>query len=275
MVIKALSNHAILLLIIISFIYITFDLPFIINSYYLGYDYPRTSSFCLFWYWIDYTLICTSLFLVATASVQRYVFLFKTYLLRIRRTRWILHYIPLIISIVYPSLFYFIMIVFYPCEYSYSGQSLYCSAPCYFTNSILLNIDSVLHSVLPLVVTVSAHVILVCWMIRSMWRLNGRQLLLWKRQKKLIYQIFAFSLLYVIGWSPSIIVSVLQAFSLNNFNQNQSAIIFLYGMSYFICPLQPFICLFVIPEPIRFIKMKSKELIRKFPRKTAVIFVPH
>ena len=274
MITKALCNHAILLLIIVSLLYITLDLPFTIKSYYLGYDTPLTPSFCLFWYWIDYTLVCISLLLIATASVQRYFFLFKTHLLRIRRTRWILHYIPLIICIVYPPLFYLLTIVLYPCERLIIIDSQFCLAPCYFKNSILLGIDCMIHSVLPLIITIAAHAVLVGWIIRAMWSVNGQQLLLWKRQKKLILRILAFSLVYVIGWTPSTVVFVLEAFSLNNFSKNESVIIYLYYMSYFICPLQPFICLFVIPEPIHFVKDKFKQMLRRFKMASVVAIQP-
>jgi hypothetical protein len=113
--IKVLHNHAIFLLMIISLLYITFDLPFIISYYHLHYDRFRTRSFCLWWYWLDYTLVLISLFLTATASIQRHILVFNARWLHGTRRRWILHYIPLIFCIFYPSLFYFILIFFYSC----------------------------------------------------------------------------------------------------------------------------------------------------------------
>ncbi len=271
-VIKALHNHPILLLIIISFFYIILDLPFTINSYRLGYDNPRTVSFCLWWYWIDSTLMTISLCFTATASIQRYFFIFKTHLLRIRRTRWIIHYIPLIFCIIYPPLFYLIIILFYPCKTLNINDSQYCLSPCYVKNPLLLNIDWMINSALPLIIIILATGILVGWMIHSMWNLDHPQLFIWKKQKKLILQLLAFSLVYASGWTPSTVIYLLKIFSLDTFNENQSIIIYLCYMSYFICPLQPFICLFILPEPFHYIKDKVKQILSK-PFVTPIVII--
>ena len=119
MITKALPHHAIFLLLIVSFLYVTLDLPFIINHYYQrGCDNLRTPSFCSSWYWLDYTLLTSSLFLAATASVQRHILVFNAHSLRLRRKRWLLHYIPLIFSIVYPSSLLFHHHILLPMHYS-------------------------------------------------------------------------------------------------------------------------------------------------------------
>ncbi|CAF1413147.1 unnamed protein product [Adineta steineri] len=273
MVIKSLPNQSIVLLIIVSFLYIIFDLPFTINSYYFGSDYSQILSFCLFRNWVHYTLICNNLYLVATSSIQRYFLLFKIHLLRKRQTRWILHYIPLISCIIYPPIFYLITIIFYSCTSTDIINSQYCTTPCYFQNSILLIIDCIIHYILPLIITISANIVLICWMIHLRCDLNIEQMYLWKRQKKLISQILIFSLFYIIGWLPSTIVFALNAFSLNKLDQYGSVVVWLNYMSYFICPLQPFICLILVPEPIYFLQDTLRQLLRKAMMRTSVITV--
>jgi hypothetical protein len=142
-------------------------------------------------------------------------------------------------------------------------DSEHCSYPCYFQNSILVHIDWMINDVLPLIIIILAHAILVSWMLYSMWNLNHSRLLLWKRQKKLILQLLAFSSLYVIGWTPTTIVSVLEAFCPDIFDGHGPVIAYIYYMSYFICPLQPFICLFILPEPLHFIKNKVKQILTR------------
>ncbi|CAF0836050.1 unnamed protein product [Adineta ricciae] len=274
LVVKTLSNHAVLLLIATSFFYMTLDLLLTLNSCYFGYTQPSSSSLCSFWSWIDRTLVCTSLLLVATASVQRYVFLFNVHLLRVHRTRWIIHYIPLMICMIYPAIFYLFLIIFYPCQQSSNDDDdVYCSTPCYFQNSIFISIDCILHSVLPLVTIVSAHMILVCWIIRSMFRLNCQKIPLWKRQKRLILRILTFSLFYVITWSPSTILYVLEAFLSPTICLNQSIMKFLDYMNYICCPAQPFICLFIINEPIYFLKIKLQDFVERCSKKRRAISV--
>ena len=268
---KALQNHAILLIVLISFTYTALDLPFTISSYRLGYDIYRTAFFCQWWYWIDDTLISLSLLITAIASLQRYILIFKSHLLRVRRTRWLLHYLPLIAGLVYSPLFYLIVIFFYPCDRSAipgnSDDALHCSSPCYTNNTVLMNTDWILHSVLPLLVIILSHVVLIGWIICTMRPFQREQTNMRKKQKKLTFQLLAFASLYFIGWTPSTIVSVLEAFGLTELQEHMATLTYVYFMSYFICPLQPFICLFVLPEPILDIQDRIKQLLGRFGKK--------
>ncbi|CAF0872142.1 unnamed protein product [Adineta ricciae] len=273
LVVKTFSNHAILLLIATSFLYMTLDLLLTLNSYYFGYAQSSSLLLCSFWSWMDRTLVCTSLLLVATASVQRYAFLFNAHLLRVRRTRWMIHYIPLMICMIYPAMFFLFLIIFYPCQQSSIDDAVYCSTPCYFQNPILISIDCILHSVIPLVTIISAHMILVCRIIRSMFRLNCQKIPLWKRQKQLISRLLTFFLCYVAAWSPSTVVFALETFTSPTFRSNQSIMKFLDYMSYISCPAQPFICLFIINEPIYFLKIKLQDLLQRCSKKRRAISV--
>ncbi|CAF3932146.1 unnamed protein product, partial [Rotaria sordida] len=162
MIIKALHNHVIFLLIVISLLYTTVDLPFTLNSQRIGYDNPQTLSFCRWWYWIDWTLLVISLYLTATASIQRHILIFNNHWLRINKIRLILHYIPLIFCIFYPAMFYLICIYFYPCEMPTYDYVQYCPYPCYSDNLVLYNIDYMLHTIVPVVVIVIANITLIC-----------------------------------------------------------------------------------------------------------------
>ena len=135
---KVLHNHAIFLLMVVSFLYTVLDLPFIISYYRLGYDVHRTRSFCVYWYWLDYTLLTYSLFLTATASIQRHILVFNARWLQGPRKRWILHYSPLLFCIVYPAVFYLTVIAFYPCP---ASDQIYCSFPCYSEDLVLSYAD--------------------------------------------------------------------------------------------------------------------------------------
>lgn len=175
MVIKTLCHHAILLLIIISFFYVTLDLPFSISYFHFGYDIIRTPSFCLWWYWIDYTILAISLFVTATASIQRHILIFNSQWLRIQRARWLLHFIPLILCILYPTFFYLGFIYFYPCKISYDEESLTCPSPCYANDLILYNIDWIINCIFPVFVIVLANIVLICRVIYSMQKIRQRQ----------------------------------------------------------------------------------------------------
>lgn len=268
---KALHNHAILLIIFISFLYTSFDLPFTISSYRLGFDLYRSVTFCQWWYWIDYTLVGISLHITAVASVQRYIFIFKSYLLRNRPTRWIFHYFPLIFPLIYTSIFYFVVIYFYPCEnFTDYSIELFCSSPCYSQHALIIDFDWIINSVLPMGIIIVTHTIFISWMICSMRTLTQQPRHIRRKHKKLTLQLFAFAFLFIVGWTPSTIISLASLFSFTNVINDAPGIEYFYYISYFICPLQPLICLFVLPEPAQFIFRKVRRC-RKQMMKTAVI----
>ena len=251
---KFLHNHVIFLLIIVSFFYVTLDLPLIINHYRIGYDNYRKISFCFWWYWLDYTLLTTSLYLTATASIQRHILVFNSYLLRINRKRWLYHYIPLIFSIIYPSIFYFITIIFYPCITLFNSDEISCPFPCYANEIIISYIDWLLHTILPLLIIVIANITLIYRVIYSMKKIRQRQKRTWLKQKKLTLQLLAFSSLYMIGWMPSTIITIIKTIALPDLYIQRPELYYINNSSYFVCPLQPMICFFALPELMKFLK---------------------
>lgn len=264
MITKALRNHVILLLTIMSFFYISFDLPFTINSYRLNFDQPRTKSFCLWWYWLDYVLVVSSILLAATASVQRHVLIFNFQFFHRKSLRIVFHYCPLIICILYPPIFYFVLIYLYSCEYSIvddDDDDQYCIYPCYLDNTILFNIDWLVNTLIPVFVIVLANLVLIIRVVRSLRKFRRRKVLILKRQRKLMIELLLISSLYAIGWGPSTIVSVVEQFFLPNLSSNIPQLSYLDYISYFVCPLQPFTCLIISPELTTWIRKFFKRSI--------------
>ena len=273
MVTKSLHNHAILLLIVVSLLYITLDLPFTISSKRLGYDRFRTPSFCLWWYWIDYTLLSTSLSLTAVAGIQGHILIFNNHWLRIRRTRWLLHFIPLIICTLYPAFFYLVFIYLYPCKSLYDEESLTCPEACYYNNIILFSVDWITNYISPVCIIVLANITLICRVMFSMHKLHRRQSNTWKRQSKLSLQLLSLSSLYALGWTPATCVSLIQMYFLPNLYDDLPELYYIYDSTYFVCPLQSFICLFALPDVIKCIKTYAKRLLSRSTGTTVVAFV--
>jgi len=256
----SLRNHIIQILVIISFLHMTLDLPFTMNSYRLGYDQYRTIPFCQCWYWFDYTLISTSIFLTATASIQRHILIFSAHWLHIRKRKWFLHYLPILFCLIYPAGYYLIFIVLYSCDYSIDNDSLYCFDPCYVSNSILFNYDWIVNIACPLLTIVIANLILIIRVIHSMKRVRREQALTWKRQRKLTRQLLTLSLLYIAGWAPSTCVSIVQTLAQPNLFDDYPQLKYCYYLTYFVCPLQPFVCLIGLPDLRKKFKRKFKHM---------------
>lgn len=260
---KALRNHVMLILICLSLLYMIFDLPFTINAYRLGYEYPRNEAFCRWWYWIDYTLLINSINLTAIASVQRHVLIFNAYWLNSTRLRWILHYLPILFCLIYPSIFYLFTILIYPCEYPDEDSTDYCSEPCYTENSFLFNYDWIVNTALPLLMIFFSNIALILRVTSSMKKTRRQQQLTWKRQRKLTLQLLALSSLYFFGWMPSTLMSIVQSLSLPNLLDEYPQLDYLNFLTYFVCPLQPFLCLLGLPELIKSTKDRCRQVIHR------------
>ena len=272
MISKSLHHHAIFLLTVVSFLYTSFDLPFSINYFRIGQHPYRSIPFCIWWYWFDSSLLSMSLFLMATASVQRHVLIFNSQWLHVKRMRWAVHYIPLIISAVYPPAFYIIFMFLYPCEVYFDPTEGWCAYPCYMDNTILYNIDWLLNTVSPVFVIVLANFSLIIRVGRSMKRVRQQQNGAWKRQKRLTLQLFAFSSLYVGIWFPTAIVAILHALAFPNLYNDVPNLYEIYHLLYFVCPLQSCMCVPVLPELMNFIRRKGKRpLLRSLVTRTTTV----
>lgn len=118
---KKLSAHLrfTFLLVLISFLQITTDLPFVMIYYYQGEVAVSSNSFCLWWNWWDYSTSGLLIFAMAWGCIERYFLVFYNALLSNRRKRFIFHIVPLVGVGTYPLLFYLFVIIFNSCENSW------------------------------------------------------------------------------------------------------------------------------------------------------------
>ena len=263
MVKKSLHHHAVLLLIVLSLLYTSFDLPFSINYFRLGYHSYRSIPFCLWWYWFDYSLIGMSLFLTATASIQRHILIFHSSWLKLRWARILLHYVPLLISMTYPPLFYIVLMFLYPCEVYFDISEGWCAYPCYLDNAVLFNVDWVANNIVPVFTIALANLALVIRVMRSMKKIRHHQAPTWKRQKRLTLQLFAFSFLYVIVFVPTSLLAIIHVLALPNLYVDMPNLYYMFHMIYFVCPIQSLLCIFALPELLNFIKRLQQRFLRR------------
>ncbi|CAF5083887.1 unnamed protein product [Rotaria sp. Silwood1] len=82
---EALNNHPMIVLICTIFFIQLIDVPFYINYLRLGYVWPETSLFCIIWWNIDTVSFEITLFVIAEASLSRYILIFHEKLLSTRK----------------------------------------------------------------------------------------------------------------------------------------------------------------------------------------------
>ena len=246
---------ALLILLILNFIQLSSTLPLDVRFYYLGYVSPATPSFCTFWTFIEFTLNEVSEYLMATISVQRHMLIFNGHVLRIRRMRFIFHHLPLLFCLTYPAIFYLFAILLYPCDgtqYDYSNNI--CGlATCYLVyDKVLGTLDWSVNNGLPMVIDVSANVLLIARVIRQKRRQN--QPLPWRKQRRRTVQLFCLSSLYLVAWSPCFVVSLVQILGYPTFLARIQTDYFI-DLIYLVNLFLPWVCLGLIPEFLAWIKV--------------------
>ena len=227
---------------------VTIDVSMPIHFYRLGYVSPATTGYCTWWTFFDYSLTAVNVFLMAIISVQRHILIFQGHLLQVPWKRYLLHYTPLFLGMMYPIIFYFSVVVLYPCN---EPQWDYTSNLCGTSNCYLLYdrdlsmYDWIVNVVLPLVVIILANVALVIRVISQKRRLQ--QHISWQSQRRMTLQLLGISSLYLIAWLPTLIIGIIQQFSdADIFTEIQTN--YTLDLIYLICLFLPWVYIGLLPK---------------------------
>lgn len=256
------ENHVWLVLLTINFLQLIVDLPMPLSFYNLGKVWPVNDSYCVWWTWYEYSLNAVSLILMSWASVQRYFFIFyPRFLLGSSWKKWIYHYIPIILCISFPLLWYMIQVVISPsCINVWDFNAVLCGVPCFLNanNGIYGICDLLLNSTIPLTVIIVSNLRLI---LRVIYEKMGRhQVIHWRQHRKMTLQLWFISSLYLAAWLPFTIIQLIQTIAIPTFMNDQLEIIlFLF---YFVPVLLPVICLSVFPNTLYSILNTFKRQIR-------------
>ena len=245
---QAPQNHGLLILLVVNTIQLLFDIPLSLDFYSRGYVNPPTATYCIWWTYFEYTIYAVSEYLLATISVQRHMFIFSQNVLRNRWRRNILHHLPLFLCLTYPTIFYVFAIIVYPCD---NTQWDYTSKLCGFANCYLIygtalgTFDLVVNNGMPVVIDITANIILILRVFAQKRR--AQQPLRWRQQRHMMMQLFCLSGLYLIGWTPFLLVEVINVVADPTFLRDVE--IDYFADLIYICYLFfPWMCLGFFPE---------------------------
>jgi hypothetical protein len=171
------------------------DLP--IRLYYLNQNtvFIHTLGFCLFWNCIASVLNIAGLHLMALGSVERHLFVFHNQF--ISRHRSLLSRLPMVISIIYPLVFYTSVIYgSWWCTNSYHYSTLACEAPCYLVASPSYLIFGIIaHHVLPVFIIFFAKLTLAIRVWKQKSKMNRRNL--WRQNVRMSAQLLSVAFIYL------------------------------------------------------------------------------
>ncbi len=259
-----LSNHIIINLLIIGLTIELIDIPFHLIFLHFGVVKPSTPLFCHVWWFIDIGLYNGCIIIMAWGSIQRYLLIFHDRLFSTAKKRLVFHYFPLIILTLYIFIFYFTAIVFPPCMNTYDYTLPVCNSfPCYFDDPWLGIWDSVVNSIVPTIIITIFSVTLLIRVYLQKRRLHQPNL--WRKQRKMAFQLLSNSVLYLITNIP---LSILFVAHLSGLPDDVGVYVQLYFdyLCYFVILLFPFVCLGILSELRKKVQWKGLLLFRQSQR---------
>jgi len=179
--------------------------------------------------------------------------IFNAHLLRIRWIRYVLHHLPLLLCLIYPTIFYVFAIILYPCD---GTQWDFSNNLCGYANCYLLfdptlgTFDLMFDNIVPIIIDVLSNVVLIVRVARLKRR--RQQQSRWRQQRRMMLQLFCVSSLYVVAWLPCITVYQVQIFYPNFLGQIQSD--YFLDLIYISESFLPWICVGFFPELVKWIK---------------------
>jgi hypothetical protein len=177
------------------------DIVWLTHYYRTGTSLISTPSFCLTWVFIDFTLHLVILDLVAWASVERHILIFHTNWLATPRKRFLIHYLPLIIFCIYPSLFYVYVFFIQSCDVVLNYTARRCGySNCISVHPITAMIDSVANNFIPTFIIIIFSIVLLIRVLYQRYRVHRQ--IRWANYIKMATQLLSISAIYFVLYVP-------------------------------------------------------------------------
>ncbi|CAF2944454.1 unnamed protein product [Rotaria sp. Silwood2] len=244
---QSLNNHVIIILLFICLLYELLDVPFILNFFRYGFNWEFSVSFSVFWSFLDYSLYGTQFIIFSWATIERHILIFHDRCLLNRKRRFLIHYLPLIILIVYSSIYYCIIIFAPFCPYIFYRLPAYgVPFPCiYYYVNIIAIWELVCHQIIPIFIIILFSLSLL---IRVLWKKSRlHRSIQWRKQRKMTIQLLSVSILYITFSAPGVFLNISYEFGVSR-AVGITFMSYAYFFSYYIVFLFPFVCLGTLPE---------------------------
>ncbi|CAF1150964.1 unnamed protein product [Adineta steineri] len=243
---NALHNHVIIAMVFVGLILQCFDVSALAYYYRTGTVLVSTRTFCVAWTFIRSIGITGTLNLVAWASIERHILIFHPNLVRTKTKRFFLHYLPLVICMMYPAVFYFAIFFIVPCPITMNYEIVGCGYySCVFFYPSLALCNIVVNFLLSPFIIVIFSAALIIRVVASKFR--ARQRIHWRNYRNMAIPLLSISLVYIILYCPPML---LYTAYLAGLSQNIAADYYSVTSSfnYFAITFTPITCALSLPE---------------------------
>ena len=243
---QALHNYVVIILLWLGIFYESTNIVWILYNDRNSRPLFRATLFYQFWTYINYTFFSIALELFAWATIERHILIFHHSWLSTKRRRFVIHYFPPILIIVY-YLIYLAFVHFYPFCVSDFQDFLNggIHIPCVFYRTILGLWDLNFHQVFPTLIILIFSIGLIVRTVSQRNKLTHN--IQWKKYRKMILQLLSISALYITCNGPWVLVIFVFQFGLS---PTITAVALMYTgfLYYYVIFLFPFVCCLSLPE---------------------------
>jgi hypothetical protein len=262
----ALNNHTIIVLLILAFIFQLIDIPWYLDFIRRGIVWPQTPAHCLVWWFVDLGVYNTTAIVLAWASIERHILIFHTRWISTQKKRFFVHYLPLILLLLYATIYYTDLIFFPPCEQTYAYTLPVCGAtPCHILHPVFGLWEMGVHGCLCTMIIACSNIALLIRVIIQKRRHN--RLFQWKKYRKMIFQFVFLAALYVTFNLPIMILLIARQCGLPADVGVQEQLVAFF-LTYWVMLLLPFVSLISLPE----LKKKLMKLVHRQGQHQATVY---
>jgi hypothetical protein len=244
---RALNNHVIIVIISLGLFFQLTNVVWLIHYYRVRNALIQTTAFCLTWVFIDTAGFATVTFLVAWASIERHILIFHDKWVSTKWGRLFIHYIPLVIFLLYPIIFYIFIIFVRSCEQPLDYGTIRCGySYCALYIPAIGAFAGIVNGMIPTFIIATFSVLLLARVLWQKCRLHQR--IQWRNYRKMAVQLLSISSIYFVLYFPVVIIDVMYTSGVS-LSDN---VLNYYGASFYFTPhivmLIPLVSAVSLPE---------------------------
>jgi hypothetical protein len=242
---QALHNHTLILILLFELVYEVIDIPLHIQFSFTGAVRPTTPTLCLVWWFIDWGFYFLLVVLILFTSIERHILIFHSQMVATKRKRLLFHYLPLFLTVLFMITFYVVAIFAPICENTFDYTVDLCGGQaCYESIPFLTMFEQIVFSVMGSCLIAIFNLLLLVRVIWQKYRVH--QVIDWRKQRKIAFQVISMSTLYL-GFSlPATIIYIVRLFGQPDWAMEVYPA-FCY-LTYFTIFVVLFVCLTSLPQ---------------------------
>ena len=242
---NAIHNHVIAIVIFIGLIYQGTLYPWMLYYYRTEEVWHRSGLFCTIWAFFDWGLYYVQTILFAWATMERHILIFHDKWVSTEKKRFFVHYLPMILILVYSLTFYIVVTFFPSCENIFNDFDIVCARLCFAQTNGLYMWDVIFHQTLPnLFIVIFSAALLIRVLLR---KCRTHQPIQWRKHRKMTIQLLSIAILYLFFAFPIALMNLMYFCGLSEDLGLEFYEYFLF-FNYLMLLLLPFACVLSLPE---------------------------